>query len=214
MGKEETKKDGRNDAGLRVLTPTARASYASLFKPKEYKGKTTYSVTLLFDKEDTDMSSLEAARDLAMTNTFGPNRKKWGTLDEDTGKYRWDNPIRDGDKPKFAKKEGYKGHWVVKASCGEDFKPTVVDRDGEEIIDSKELVSGDYIRAQIYAIAWETGTGGASFLLDGVQLVKKGKPLSARGATKFDPIGGGDSDEDQDDTSDNDSDDESVPNFL
>lgn len=186
----------------RVMTPTARGSYLHIFKPTTFKNKTSYSATLLFDKDETDMKPLIRAKNAALREKFGDDKTQWPD--------RLDNPIRDGDKPKYASKEGYKGHWIVKASASEEFKPKTFDKKGAEIIDARGLVSGDYIRAQVYAIAWDTaGNCGASFLLDGVQLVKKGEPLSARGALKFDPISGGDDEDEDDSDNSNDDDDDS-----
>lgn len=206
MAKAEKTEKAASSA-RRVLTPVARASYAHIFKPTTFKKKTSYSITLLFPKKGTDMAPLIKAKNTALREKFGSDKAKWPD--------NLDNPIRDGDKPKFADKEGYKGHWAVKASATEEYKPGVYDKDGEEIIDGRGLVSGDYVRAQIYAIAWGEGgedNNGASFLLDGVQLVKKGKPLSARGELKFDPVAGGDDDEDSDDADESDEgeDDEEV----
>lgn len=200
----KTEKTDSRSGVRRVLTPTARASYAHVFKPTTFKKKTSYSITLLFPKDDTDMAPLIKAKNTALREKFGQDKTDWPS--------NLDNPIRDGDAKKFADKEGYKGHWVVKATATEDFKPGVFDKQGKDIIDSKKLVSGDYVRAQVYAIAWGEGgddNNGASFLLDGVQLVKKGKPLSARGEMKFDPIAGADDDENEEEDLDEESEEES-----
>ncbi len=195
--------DQTNDP-CRVLTPVGRGSYLHIFKAASIQGSAPkYSCTLLFDKKKTDMQPLIKAKNTALRAKFGPDKDKWPK--------GLDNPIRDGDAEKFSGKEGYAGHWVVKASANEEFKPGVFDQDGDPIIDSTSLVSGDYIRARIYAIAWDTaGNRGASFLLDGVQLVKKGVPLSARGALKFDPVGG----QEESDETDNSEDNEDADDFT
>jgi hypothetical protein len=201
MGKTDTSAKPNKDP-RRVLTETARGSYLHVFKPTTFKNKTTYSAVLLFDKESTDMASIIRAKNAALKEVFGP---------KETWPKGLDNPIRDGDKPKFADKEGYKGHWVVKATASEEFKPGVYGMGGEELVKASSIVSGDYVRAQIYAIAWDTaGNRGSSFLLDGIQLVEKGEPLSARGALKFDPVAGHDSDESDESDEDEESDDEEV----
>jgi len=174
----------------RVLTPKARGSYLHIFQPKAFKGQNPkYSATLLFDKDDTDMSELEAARDAALEEQFGANHSKWPK--------DLDDPIRDGDdESQYPDKDVYRNHWVVKASSNEDNPPGVFDKQGKEVIDAKKIISGDYIRAKIFAIAWDTaGNRGASFLLDGVQLMEKGEPLSSRGKSGFDPIAGADDDD-------------------
>lgn len=177
MAKTSKKNDKEVSEERRILTPTGRGSYMHLFEPSTYKGKTTYSVTFLFDKKKTDMSKIIAARDAAMEDEFD------GEIPED-----YHDSIVDGDAKKYADKEGYKGHWVVKAWSGEEFQPSIVDQIGEDILSARDLVSGDYVRGKVFAFGWgDLQKGGWSFLLDGVQLMKKGEPFG-KGKAKFDPV--------------------------
>lgn len=192
----------------RITTPEFRVSYPHVFKAtrmKNKKGQETgdpkYSITMLFSKK-TDITDVKRAIRYAKIVAFGEDKSEWP---EDL-----QSPIIDGDKPKYAKKEGYKGHWVVKAVSNEASKPSVVDKNVEPITELGDFYPGCYARAQIFARAWEfSGKQGIHFILDHVQKTKDGKSFGGKKAVKevFSPL---DSDEDdEDDDSDEESDDDS-----
>lgn len=183
----------------RIVTPEFRVSYPHLFKPNAIKGgKLKYSVTMLFDKKQ-DLSVLKLAIKHAKISGYGPNEKNWPT--------KLESPVSDGDSEKYADKEGYKGCWVVKASTNEENRPGVVDKDAQPLIDASSFYPGCYARAQVFAFTWEyMGKEGVSFILDHVQKTRDGKSFSGKkSATEvFDPITGGDSDDDDTESVDND----------
>ena len=146
----------------RVLTPEFRVSYPHVFKAQAIKptDKPKFSVTMLFPK-NADLSGLKEAMKQAKIAQFG-------------GKENWpddlESPVVDGDNPKHADKEGYKGHWVIKASTNEDQRPGVVDENVQPIVDQAKFYPGCYARAYIYAYVWEyMGKQGVGFILDHVQ---------------------------------------------
>lgn len=177
----------------RVLTPEFRVSYPHIFKPNSIKGsKPKYSITMLFPKS-SDLTGLKQAIMQAKIAKFGA---------KDNWPESLDSPVTDGDDPKHAAKEGYKDHWVIKASCNEESKPGVVDENVEDIIDQAKFYPGCYARAYIYAFAWEyMGKNGVSFILDHVQKTRDGKSFGGKKPADqvFSPVNGGTSVSDESD---------------
>lgn len=174
----------------RVLTPEFRVSYPHVFKPQAPKAtdKKKYSVTMLFPKT-TDLGALKEVIKQAKLASYGAKEEWPDDLQ---------SPVTDGDNPKHADKEGYKGHWVIKASSNEDQKPGVVDQNVEPIINQGDFYPGCYARAHVLATTWEyMGKQGVMFILDGVQKTKDGKPFGGKKPIDqmFSPIGTGTSDD-------------------
>lgn len=199
MAKSE--KSGNTDtSSQRIITPEFRVSYPHVFKATNFKGKgdLTYSVTMLF-KKTQDLTVLKLAMKHAKIAKFGPDKSKWPE--------ELMSPITDGDLPKYAANEGYKGHWAIKASCREDRKPGVVDEDCQPMVDASAFYPGCYARAEVYCHAWEyMGKEGIRFALNHVQKTRDGKSLSNRKSAEdtFSPITAGAEDDVGDDASDED----------
>lgn len=174
----------------RLLTPEFRVSYPHVFKANSINGsKPKYSVTMLFDKK-SDLTPIKEAIKYAKIAAYGPNKDEWP---EDL-----ESPVADGDKPKYADKEGYKGHWAIKASTNEDQRPGVVDENVQPIIDQSQFYPGCYARAYVYAYCWEfAGKKGVSFILDHVQKTRDGKSFAGKKPVDqvFSPVKGEYSDE-------------------
>jgi hypothetical protein len=169
----------------RVLTPKFRVSYPHVFKPQAPKptDKKKYSVTMLFDKK-MDLSGIKEAIRQAKIAQFGPDKKDWP---DDL-----QSPVTDGDDPKHADKEGYKGCWAIKASTSEEQKPQVVDQNLVEIIKPSDFYPGCYARAYIFARYWEyMGKQGIHFILDHVQKLGDGKSFGGKKPADqvFTPVG-------------------------
>lgn len=157
-----------------VCTPIGRVSFPHVFQASGMPGvdKKKFSITLLF-KKTQDLSSIKKTLKNAKIMAFGPKEKNWP---EDL-----EMPIRDGDHKDFKDYEGYKGHWVVKASSNEEFRPGVVDEDGQPILDQADFYAGCYARAILFARVWEFGNKqGVQFILDHAQKMKDGKPFGNR----------------------------------
>lgn len=156
----------------RLLTPEFRVSYPHVFKANSIKGsKPKFSVTMLFPK-DSDLSPIKNAIREAKIAAYGPNKADWPEVD---------SPVTDGDKPKYADKEGYKGHWAIKASTNEDQRPGVVDENVQPIVDPSKFYPGCYARAYVYAYCWEfAGKRGVGFILDHVQKLRDGKSFGGK----------------------------------
>ncbi len=181
----------------RVLTPEFRVSYAHVWKPQAPKpgDKLKYSITMLFPK-DSDLSGVKEAMKQAKIASYG-SKENWP---DDL-----QSPVSDGDSPKYADKEGYKGHWVVKASSNEDQKPGVADENTDPIIDQSKFYSGCYARAYILATTWEyMGKNGVMFILDGVQKMRDGKAFGGKKPLDqmFTPVNAGESEDFNDESED------------
>lgn len=173
-----------NTDAQRIVTPEFRVSYPHVFKAQAMPGTKNdpkFSVTMLFDKSQ-DLAPIKKAIKAAKVAKFGPDETKWPKVIK--------SPVKDGDGPAgIAKKtgkrmEGYEGHWVIAASTGETSPPSVVDRNGEEILKAADFYAGCYARAYVYAYVWEfpkgSGTYGVGFILDHVQKLKDGKSFSGK----------------------------------
>lgn len=183
----------------RVLTPTFRVSYPHVFKAQAVKptDKPKYSITMLFAK-DSDLSSLKEAIKQAKIAKYGA-KENWPDDLE--------SPVTDGDQPKHADKEGYKGHWAIKASTGEDQRPGVVDENVVPITDQAKFYPGCYARAYIYAYVWEyMGKKGVGFILDHVQKMGDGKSFGGKKPAEqvFTPVASREEEEEVDDSEDQD----------
>lgn len=175
----------------RLITPEFRVSYPHLFKPSGMKGSTPkYSVTMLFPK-NADLSELKAAMHAAKVAMWGSDKSNWKTCE---------SPVVDGDKPKFADKAGYKGHWAIKASTSEDQRPGVIARDGKTpITNAADVYPGCYGRAYIYAYVWEFGSKfGVGLILDHVQKLRDGDAFGGKKPAEqvFTPFDDGEEEED------------------
>lgn len=198
----------------KIVTPEFRVSYPHVFKTNSIKGsKPKYSVTMLF-KKSSDLSTIKEAIKNAKIAKYGPNKSDWP---EDL-----ETPVLDGDSKKYADKEGYKGHWAIKASTGEDQKPGVYGPDAgpdgkvQPITDPSEFYPGCYAKAYVYAYVWDNEFGqGVGFILDHVQKIKDGKSFGGKkpGDQVFTPVNAG-RDEDGDDDFSDDADDEAEEDFA
>lgn len=166
----------------RMITPEFRVSYPHIFKPQAPKptDKKKYSITMLFPKDSDLMGigldkkpiSIKQIIKNAKVAAFGPDKSKWPELE---------SPVQDGDDPKFADKDGYKGHWVIKASTSEEQRPGVVGPDATPITDPAAVYPGCYARAYVYACNWEyMKRQGIMFILDHVQKTRDGKAFGGK----------------------------------
>lgn len=180
----------------RIITPPFRVSYPHLFKASAIEGsdKKKFSVTMLFDKT-ADLKVIQLAIKNAKIAKFGEDKTKWPKNIE--------SPVEDGDDEKYEEKEGYAGHWAIKATSIEEQKPGVYgpkagpDGKVEELTSAADVYAGCFAKAQVFARIWEFPKNskryGVHFLLDHIQKIKEGKSFSSRkaGTEVFSPIEGG-----------------------
>lgn len=188
-----TEKAKINKDTQKVVTPQFRVSYPHLFKPSGMAGtpKKEYSVVMLFPK-DADLTILKNAMAAAKESKWG-KKENWK---------KCESPVKDGDNAKYAGKEGYAGHYAIRAATGEDYAPGVIDYRGKEkgqpITNPAIVYPGCFARAQVLAVVWEfpvnSGKFGIKFILDNVQKLKDGTSFGGRKAAGdvFTPFDGGD----------------------
>lgn len=203
------KKAAKIDKDLcRIITPEFRVSYPHVFKAQAVKAtdKPKFSITMLYPKDSDLMGSSPDGKPRSLKEVI-----KNAKLAQFGPKENWpdglESPVIDGDNPKFADKDGYKGHWVIKATTSEDQRPSVVDAEMAPITEASELYPGSYARAYVYAYVWEyMGKQGVGFILDHVQKLRDGKSFGGKKPVEqvFSPVASaepdaaGDADDDQD----------------
>ena len=181
MAKKKTKID--KDL-CRMITPEFRVSYPHVFKAQAPKPNDTpkYSITMLFPKDQdlmglapdgTTKRSLKRIIKNAKVAEWGEDKEEWPDEIE--------SPVNDGDSKKHAEKDGYEGHWAIKATSSEDQRPTVVGPDMTELTQTADLYPGCYARAFVFARVWEyMGKTGVHFIVDHVQKLRDGKPFGGK----------------------------------
>jgi hypothetical protein len=165
---------------LDALTPTFRANFPHLFEPKAFKEgeQAYYSVIALFPK-GADLTALKNACKAAVMKKWGEDPKKWPSKDIAM-------PFRDQEekaKDVDGKRVLPPGHeaGAIFINLKSKKRPGVFDQNKNEIIDSSKIYSGCYMRAAVFASAYQSGKNyGVSLYLNAVQLVKDGEPLSGR----------------------------------
>jgi hypothetical protein len=161
----------------RVITGKVRLSFPYLFTPRPADGddgKEKYSVMLLIPKSDkaTIAKLREAEREAA---EIGKSTKFGGKIPANLPSI-----IKDGDEDGTA--EDYperKGMLYMTVSSDPKFKPGVIDKNKQEIMDQSEVYSGVYGRASITAFPYNyQGKKGLTFGLNNVQIYGYGDSLA------------------------------------
>jgi hypothetical protein len=164
-----------NTPSTKVVTGVIRGSYCKLFKaelPKNAKEGDTpkFGMTILIPKDDkATLAKIEAARETAINLKFPGKRPA-----------KIDTTLHDGDLPRPSNGEEFgeecKGHWVM--AVASKFKPKILDRDSNEIIDPAECGSGDYFKVSLNAYGYDfSGKRGVSFGLGNVLFWDRGQSL-------------------------------------
>lgn len=148
-------------------SPIGRVSYPNVFVAKEYDGKKSFSITLLFDKT-ADLSGMKSAYEAAV-------KEKWGNKVPSNLR----SPFRDGDEKDQPE---YAGMTYVTFRAGEDRKPQVVDASLNQITqESGMFYSGCYAKVSYSCYAYDKqGNKGVAFSLGNIQKVRDGEPLDGR----------------------------------
>jgi hypothetical protein len=146
-----------------VMTPEFILSFPNLFEMREYQGKKSYQITMVFP-EGTDLTALKAAAKECLDAKF-PNGCKNPT-----------NPFGKGDDKVDEWGSIFKGAIYVRAST--QFAPKVVDQNRVEILDADKVYAGCYCRALVAPYAYDkAGNRGVSFSLEAVQFLRDGKRI-------------------------------------
>lgn len=173
---------------LKVITGKVRLGYPNLFKAKSQEDgqDPKFGVELLIPKTDTKtIAKIRAAQNAAAKSEKG--RKAFGgdavpTWGADKFPHKkFTDTLRDGDDED--ENDGHPeriGHWFISVRSSEQYKPGVVDKDREPVIDQSEVYGGVYARVSIAAFAFDNkGKKGVSFGLNNVMVLGYGDPFGA-----------------------------------
>lgn len=165
------------------ITPKARFSFVNVFKPgKAMDGnEPKFGVTLLFDK-DADFSLAKKMCQDALLEKFGAEK-----LQNEAFKKKLRTPFRDQGEKEF---DGYVAGCIFITATSKQ-KPSVVDANGADILEERDVFSGCYGRASLRAFAYDQkGNVGVAFGLQNVQKLADGEPFGGRSrpSDDFEPV--------------------------
>jgi hypothetical protein len=169
--------------GETIASPVGVISYPKVWEAvmNDLSNKKQYQCSILIPKQGADMAAVIAESMRVNKELFGDRYKTLSAFGEQKC------PIKDGDnKPQG---DPANGHWILPASCGEERRPFVVDKNNRPIGDHTEIYGGAIGLIWLQPMAYASKYGnGVKFLLKGVQKIADGKPF---GATPFDPAAAG-----------------------
>lgn len=196
----------KQKSNTRVITGEVRLSYPQLFKPRAAKEgqDAKYSVEILIPKTDTKtMAKIRAAQNEAATDekgvkTLGTSVPTWGA--EKFPAKKWLDTVRDGDdEEENDGRPERKGHWFMNVRSDARFKPGVVDKNLDKVIDESEVYGGVFARVSMTAYPFAGEQKGISFGLNNVQVLGKGESFGAARESAEDEFDDGFEIEDGDD---------------
>jgi len=161
---------GKTVYGNNIKTEDFIVMYPILFEPKLNKmsNKLKYSMTMLFDKNKTDIKELKDEVLRVANEAFG--KVKGLKL-----------PIKDGDKmftEDGEKKTQFEGYWVVSASNNEEYRPVLVDQKVKPLKDKGAIYSGAILKALVKPMSYDVGVAkGVKLAINGVQKVADGEKI-------------------------------------
>jgi hypothetical protein len=162
---------------LRVTTGKVRLSFPRLFEPHSTNPNDApkYSTMVMIPKSDPEtLKKLRAAEAEAAAEG-----KAWGNRAPK-------NPVsvlHDGDEDDLERYPEREGHWIFSTRSSAEYKPGIVDKNVEPILDRSEVYSGVYARVSVTAFTYDfQGKKGVSFGLNNVQILGGGENLSGSGA--------------------------------
>ena len=172
---------------LKVVTGRVRLSFPNLFKARaaEEGQDPKFSVEILIPKSDTKtVAKIRAAQNAAANSekgrkALGDAVPTWGS--EKFPHKKFSDTLRDGDDPDEQDgREERAGHWFMNVRSSEQYKPGVVDKDLQPVVEQSEVYGGVYARVSMSAYPYAVqGNKGISFGLNSVQVLGYGEPLGA-----------------------------------
>jgi hypothetical protein len=184
------------DNSTKVITGKVRLSYPELFKARKANENADpkFSVEVLVPKTDTKtVAKIRAAQNAAATSdqgvkALGPQSPANTYGGEKFNGKKFGDTLRDGDDPD--ENEGRperEGHWFLTVRSSERYKPGVVDKDSNPVMDQSEVYGGVYARVSMAAFAFSTeGNKGVSFGLNNVMVLGYGDPFGGARASAED----------------------------
>lgn len=168
----------------KVITGKVRFCYANVFVPTaiEEGQQEKYNVCVLIDKKDEKTltaieAAIEAAKQAGKSMLADKNGKIPSTLKV---------PLRDGDEER-GDDPAFVGKYFLNANSNR--KPSIVDRDLNEIMSRDEFYSGCYGRASLSFYAYDKKSKGIACGLNNLQKLEDGEAL-AGGSSAEEDFGG------------------------
>ncbi|WP_312281958.1 ssDNA-binding protein [Oscillibacter sp.] len=168
-------------------TGEVRASFVHLFTPDAAPGgDPAYSIMALIPKSDVaTLTAYKAAYEDAVN--YGIQKKWNGALPPVLL-----GGLADGDG---VKNDGTpygpecKGCYVLKCKSNVENKPLVVDQRNQEILDSRKVYSGCYVRVNVTLVPYNNNSKGITSILNAVQFVRDGEPFGGGQVTAAEAFG-------------------------
>lgn len=175
------------NGNLKVVTGKVRLGFPHLFKARaaEEGQDPKFSTEILIPKADTKtVAKIRAAQNAAANSekgrkALGDSIPVWGS--EKFPHKKFNDTLHDGDDPD--ENDGHperEGHWFMNIRSSEQYKPGVVDKDRQTVLDQSEVYGGVFARVSMSAYAYSTsGNKGISFGLNSVQVLGYGDPFGS-----------------------------------
>jgi hypothetical protein len=148
-GLEETTAKQKQDA---LTSPVFRGSFVALAAPKvvdKKSGKTEYQISCPFSKKSKEGMAFVNALAKLLRNASASAHGGAGLDRKRLANY----PIINGDNQTGETEiESFKGCWVVR--CKSNFKPSVVNKKGQDLLTGDEIYSGAWYRIRVTAYGW------------------------------------------------------------
>lgn len=175
---------------MQILTPKGEFAYVNVFRPGEpMEGSDKdpqYQLTVIWDEDDPKLQKLE-------DKILEVAKAKFGAKAEQMiAKGQLKTPLRDGSERDTDFLQGKK---FMTARSND--RPDCVDKDLEDIIDSKEVYPGAIGRMDVWLYAYDkAGNKGVAAILNNVQKLEEGERKGGRRSAS--DAFGADEDEDKD----------------
>lgn len=170
----------KKERPTQVVVGPLRVFYVHAFNPKETDNGKKYQVQGLIRKDDKASLDLLRRAVIAAKEAF---EAKYKVKFIDSKHHQ---PIRDGDvefESGEKKDPDYKGHFFFNASAGETNPPQIIDRQGEEILDRKQVYSGMFARLIINFYPFDkAGKRGIAVGFNALQRIRDGEPKAGIGS--------------------------------
>lgn len=159
----------------KIVVQGVRFSYVHVFEPTAITedGPRKYNISIIIPKSNTKaLEKIRKAIELTFNDSVGFFGGKLPKV--------WKNPLRDGDTEK--EDEAYNDSMFLSANS--QFRPGVVDKDCQPIIDPEEFYSGCYGNVSINFYPFNVnGNKGIACGLCNIQKMKDGERLGGNGAS-------------------------------
>lgn len=165
----------------KVITGKVRFCYANVFEPKVVNegDEPKYSICILIPKDDAKTidkinKAVEAAKQAGKSKLADKNGKIPSNIK---------TPLRDGDDER-GDDPAFEGMYFINAnSC---YKPSIVDKDLNPIMEKEEFYSGCYGRASINFYAYNVQSKGIAAGLNNLQKLSDGERLEGASSPEAD----------------------------